>query len=118
MAEKRQNKPGNPADRLGETAKSHGPLGQGYSDVQPASQNLSGMGKSQAPASGTGNSTSAASPSGPRPLQEQREAGNFGPDGIQGGIQSSGNQSPASPNETGVRPSKAKPNPGGRANSR
>jgi hypothetical protein len=118
MAEKRQNIPGNPADRLGDTAKSHGPLGQGSSDVQSASQNLSGIGKSQAPASGTGNSTSAASPSGPRPLQEQREAGNFGPSGVQSGTQTSGNQSPASPNETGVRSSKDKANPGGRANNR
>src|SRR5690242_4167151 len=86
MAEKRRGKPsdpGNPADRLGDTAKSHGPLGQGSSDVLSASQNLSGTGKSQAPASVTGNSTSSASPSGPRPLQEQREAGSFGPQGVQ-----------------------------------
>ena len=86
MAEKRRGKPsnpGNPADRLGDTTKSHGPLGQGSSDVLSASQNLSGTGKSQASASGTENATSSVSPSGPRPLQEQREAGNFGPDGVQ-----------------------------------
>ena len=89
MAEKRRGKPsdpGNPADRLGDTTKSHGPLGQGSSDVLSASQNLSGTGKSQAPAGGTGNATSSASPSGPRPLQEQREAGSFGPDGVQRGV--------------------------------
>jgi hypothetical protein len=111
MADDRHNKPGNPADRLGDTTKSHGPLGQGSSDVLPASQNLSGMGKSQAPASGTGNSTSAASPSGPRPLKEQREAGSFGQDGVQ----SSGNQNSTSPGQNSEGSSKA--NRGGRQNN-
>ena len=102
MSDKRPHDPGNPADRLGDTSKSHGPLGQGYSDVLPASQNLSGLGKSQAPASDIGNSTSAASPSGPQPLQEQREAANFGPDGIQKGIEGSTNPSLAPAKETDV----------------
>jgi len=117
MSKIHQNIPGNPADRLGDTMKSHGPLGQGASDVLPASQNLSGLGKSQAPASGTGNSTSAASPSGPRPLQEQREAGNFGPSGIQKSIEGSSYQSPPSPKGPGLR-SKDKNNPAGRSNKR
>jgi hypothetical protein len=62
-----------PAERLGDTTTSHGPLGQGASDVPSAAQNLSGLGKSQAPAVGVDNATSAASPSGPKPLAEQRE---------------------------------------------
>ena len=79
MSEKCPKDPGNSADRLGDTTKSHGPLGQGSSDVLPASQNLSGMGKSQAPASGSGNSTSAASPSGPGPLKRAARGEKFRP---------------------------------------